>query len=345
MFLSTYRGGGTDWGSRVDQIDPLQHPAALAREVVARARDYDAVILRGAMGSDWRYVDQLVAAVVARRGTPVVLGECIWEQTSRRISRAGPPTMVDRAPEGSGRLARTAIRALDTAHTHYCVLSTGEARLFPAGWGIPAERVHPTLFGATASDEGAPGPRPGGRLRRRELAARLPRHGGGRTPGAGTRADRQPAAPHRGGPEPGHGGADAAAVPAGGPRGDGRRRPRAGRRHPERRPGDLPQRDAAREARRGHRHAGGPGPHRARRRRLRRAARTTATPCWRRSTPCSPTRPGCARWARPPGAACCGSSPPSSSSGGCSPSPTSPRSGGSRPGRPPRGPGAVGVAG
>ncbi len=162
MFLSTYRGGGTDWGSRVDQIDPLQHPAALAREVVARARDYDAVILRGAMGSDWRYVDQLVAAVVARRGTPVVLGECIWEQTSRRISRAGPPTMVDRAPEGSGRLARTAIRALDTAHTHYCVLSTGEARQFPAGWGIPAERVHPTLFGATASDEGPLGPGPGG---------------------------------------------------------------------------------------------------------------------------------------------------------------------------------------
>lgn len=124
----------------------------LFRALVRQAPAFDATLLFGAAGFRERYVDLLAAGVIARRGRPVVLTECYWEMSSRRIARfvRGQPAVgYDATPRSSGLLARAASAAIDTPRTHYCVLSTEEARAFPDRWRVDPGRVHFTAFGYT----------------------------------------------------------------------------------------------------------------------------------------------------------------------------------------------------
>jgi hypothetical protein len=103
------------WMERAEIVDPIR--------VVRRAGRHQALVLNGSVRAD-----QLAAALVARRrGRPaVVLADATWKD--------------------GGLARRTAIRAIDHRHAHYCVLSQEEATLFPATWGVAPERVHVTPF-------------------------------------------------------------------------------------------------------------------------------------------------------------------------------------------------------
>ena len=117
------------WTERADiaGADGTPAPRVVARLVRDAAR-YDALVLNGSVRRD-----QVAAVLVARRRRrPVtVLVDATWKT----------------AGDGArGRARRAAVRSLDHPDAHYCVLSEEEARLFPANWAVPAERVHVTPF-------------------------------------------------------------------------------------------------------------------------------------------------------------------------------------------------------
>jgi glycosyltransferase involved in cell wall biosynthesis len=129
------------WMSRVEVLDreKMSTRALLAR-LVASAPDYDVLVLDGATGGAVRATDLGAAALLARRrsGPKVVLTDATWARgrglTDRLACRAG-------------------LAAIDSERVVYCVLSSDEARRFPATWGVPADRVVFTPFYFTASDE------------------------------------------------------------------------------------------------------------------------------------------------------------------------------------------------
>jgi glycosyltransferase involved in cell wall biosynthesis len=138
-----------EWCARAESIDVRQGRAsALAR----LARSGRPAILHGASGFRSGYVDLLGAAMLARRGFPVLIAEATWQPGSRALDRllgARAPVAVDAAPRYGRRLGQGAIHMLDGANVHYAVLSRHELDTFPRVWGIDPSRVHFTPFCAT----------------------------------------------------------------------------------------------------------------------------------------------------------------------------------------------------
>lgn len=114
--------------------------AALLRRLLQRARQYDVVVLDGAVGASGGFVDRVAATVLARgrTGPQVVISDSTW----------GPGRT---AP--SRRARRLGVRLLDSPRVTYCVLSSDEARTFPRTFGVPPERVVVTPFYWTLPDE------------------------------------------------------------------------------------------------------------------------------------------------------------------------------------------------
>jgi Glycosyl transferases group 1 len=139
-----------EWCARAESIDVRQgRAAALARLAISRGP----AILHGASGFNRGYVDLLGAAVLSRRGYPVLLADATWQAGSRaldRLLRAPAPVGADEAPRHGRRLGLRAIRMLDGAKVHYAVLSRHELDTFPRVWGVDPNRVHFTPFCATA---------------------------------------------------------------------------------------------------------------------------------------------------------------------------------------------------
>jgi glycosyltransferase involved in cell wall biosynthesis len=139
-----------DWAARAEPIDVREGRASA---LVRLARSTRPAILLGASGFRRGYVDLLGAAVLARRGYPVLLADATWQPGSRaleRLLRIPAQVGVDAAPRYGRRLGRTAIRMLDADNVHYAVLSRHEVQTFPRLWGVDPRRVHFIPFCATA---------------------------------------------------------------------------------------------------------------------------------------------------------------------------------------------------
>jgi hypothetical protein len=140
-----------EWCARVESVDVrLGRVSALAR----LTRSVRPAILQGASGFERGYVDIVAAAMLARRGAPVLLAEATWQPGSRaldRLLKAPAPVGFDGDPRHGRRLGRRAIRIVDRANVHYAVLSRDELITFPRVWGVDPTRVHFLPFCATAS--------------------------------------------------------------------------------------------------------------------------------------------------------------------------------------------------
>jgi glycosyltransferase involved in cell wall biosynthesis len=125
-----------------------------AGRVLSECARHDAAVLNGSVGISSFYDELILAAVAARRGTPVLLMDCIWEPGSRRLSRlfgATPMLGVDLLPVGATRPFTALIGAFDHPRLHYAVLSTYERDHFSHTWGVDRDRVHFTPYFATAA--------------------------------------------------------------------------------------------------------------------------------------------------------------------------------------------------
>jgi hypothetical protein len=126
-----------------------------ARRVLSEATQHDVAVLNGSVGMSSLYDEILLAAALARRGTPVLLTECYWEPGSRRLGRllgATPTPGVDLLPLRAPRAFTSLISALDHPTLHYAVLSSHEQRHFPEIWGVDPTQVHFTPYLATTAD-------------------------------------------------------------------------------------------------------------------------------------------------------------------------------------------------
>jgi hypothetical protein len=124
--------------------------AGFARRMLAEARHHEVAVL----GSFNIYERVLLAAALARRGTPVLLMECHWEPGSRRLSRllgsASITPGVDMPVRPLPGFA-SAISAHDHPRMHYAVLSSEERELFSQAWKIDPDRIHVTPYWAPAA--------------------------------------------------------------------------------------------------------------------------------------------------------------------------------------------------
>jgi len=146
-FISTYIIPYEFWQESVHPISRFNHSTLnLLRRLVLEAPDYEAAILHGAVPVRRLCVDLVAAALVARRGTPVLLADATWEPGSRSLTRHVSLEPVDTVPSAGSTLVRRVISTLDTPRTHYGVFSTYERDRFPALWGVAPERVHFTPF-------------------------------------------------------------------------------------------------------------------------------------------------------------------------------------------------------
>lgn len=126
------------WAARVRMLDrDAVPPQRLLRQLLQQASPEDVVVLDGGIGARDLYLDRIAATLLARRRNPptVLVTDSTWSP-------------------GPGR--RTALRALDGPHTHYCVLSSSERESFPVTWGVDPERVHLTPFYWTLPDDEPP---------------------------------------------------------------------------------------------------------------------------------------------------------------------------------------------
>jgi hypothetical protein len=124
------------------------------RRLLAECRRHDVAVLNGSVGLAKLYDEPLVAALLARRGLPVLLAECIWEPGSRTLGHllGGRTTpAVDLVPRRTARASRAAIGELDHRRLHYAVFSTHEQRRFAETWGVDPSRVHFTPYWATTA--------------------------------------------------------------------------------------------------------------------------------------------------------------------------------------------------
>jgi hypothetical protein len=100
--------------------------AAQVGALVRAARDYEVLVLNGSL--DGRLQPMATLAIGRLRRPPkVVLTDATWKAGEPGASRAW---------------RRTALRFLDRAHVHYCVLSTSERRRFGHTWNVDPARVH-----------------------------------------------------------------------------------------------------------------------------------------------------------------------------------------------------------
>jgi glycosyltransferase involved in cell wall biosynthesis len=136
-----------------EQVRILEHRRLGPRDLrnflreAGRAR---VLILRGSVSFGERYRDLVFAlAAKALRNRPgVVITDATWEQGSAALERRLPRFLRPLVP----KLARLAVRLVDSPRVHYCVLSTDEAGTFPAAWGVDPDRVHFTAFPHTLYD-------------------------------------------------------------------------------------------------------------------------------------------------------------------------------------------------
>jgi len=137
-----------EWVERVEMLDRERlGPRVLARELVAASSRARAMVLLGSTGFSARYADLVAAVAIARRCRPphVVMTDATWEVGSQSLAGVAGRLVGGRRVDLS-RVARAAVAALDGPHVTYCVLSSEEARTFPARWGVDPARVVFTPF-------------------------------------------------------------------------------------------------------------------------------------------------------------------------------------------------------
>ena len=136
-----------EWIDRVDLFDRTRlSPGSFLRMILARSRDYDAVILNGAVGLDGRYADLVAAGLLGRRSPApgVVIADATWEVGSARLSR-----LVGSRGMAFSSIAKAVVRWIDGPHVTYCVLSSAERATFPKIWNVDQGRVVFTPYGCT----------------------------------------------------------------------------------------------------------------------------------------------------------------------------------------------------
>ena len=111
-------------------LTPRSADAGTVAAVLARAHNYDAVVLDGSARRD-----QIAAALLgtAPRRPALVIADSTWKRTGNRLERA-------------------AVRMMDGARTSFCVVSSFEAERFSATWGLRDSQVHLTLWPFTVSE-------------------------------------------------------------------------------------------------------------------------------------------------------------------------------------------------
>jgi glycosyltransferase involved in cell wall biosynthesis len=138
-----------DW-PRTDRIRAAEGSRRLwrIREIAARARFYDIVLLNGAVSAAHLY-DEILAAGLAARLAPevcIVLEGCYWEAGTRVLERALSP----RRPRGVGFdppatrgrwLSHALVTWVNRPSVHYIVFGSDERHTFGVRWSIPEERV------------------------------------------------------------------------------------------------------------------------------------------------------------------------------------------------------------
>jgi hypothetical protein len=122
------------WRERVDMLRPLASDSRTLLSVLARAPNYDAIVLDGSTRRD-----QIAAALLrARRsGQVLVVADSTWKTSSRSLEAA---------------VERRGVRMIDSPATSFCVLSTFETWSFPATWGLRSSRVCFTPWPSTLAE-------------------------------------------------------------------------------------------------------------------------------------------------------------------------------------------------
>lgn len=152
------------WHERAQMLDRnTLSRSGLVRRIVAMAPHHRAIVLKGSVALRHGYSDLIAAGVVGRQSrVPIVLDDCEWEVGSAALQRLTARLLPGRATTGKdigfAGLARTAIRAIDSPRTVYCVLSTEGLQMFPRTWDVDPARVAfvPWHVSASADEIWAP---------------------------------------------------------------------------------------------------------------------------------------------------------------------------------------------
>lgn len=142
-------GGHPSWAQcrLVDRrgVSTIRH----VRNLLKAVGPDDVVVLNGALGWAYRYVDVLAALCLRlRRRRPwVILTDCTWEPGSRALARKAP-WLAGIVP----LVSRAVVRALDHDRAIFCVLSSDEARSFGPLWRLRHGKVAHTPFCVTLYD-------------------------------------------------------------------------------------------------------------------------------------------------------------------------------------------------
>jgi len=144
------------WNERVRVLEHRKLGPGDVRAFLDAAKGARAVILRGSVSFGERYRD-LVLAMAAKRlknRPAIVITDATWEQSSSAVERRLPSRVRPLVP----KLARAAMRLVDSPRVHYCVLSSAEVGTFPGIWGVDPGRVHFTPFPHTLYDDALDAP-------------------------------------------------------------------------------------------------------------------------------------------------------------------------------------------
>jgi glycosyltransferase involved in cell wall biosynthesis len=119
------------WQERVTTLSPAGTDAVTVGQLLARAREYDALVLDGSARRD-----QLAAALLrSRRGGPAfVIADATWKVPDRT---------------GAACVKHVAMRLIDSERTTFCVLSRFEADRFALTWRLRHSHVRFTPWPVT----------------------------------------------------------------------------------------------------------------------------------------------------------------------------------------------------
>jgi glycosyl transferase family 1 len=119
------------WQERVATLRPADADAVTVGQLLARARQYDALVLDGSARRD-----QMAAALLRSRrsGPALVMADATWK-------------VPDRAGVALGK--RVAMRLIDDERTTFCVPSRFEAERFALTWRLRHSRVRFTAWPVT----------------------------------------------------------------------------------------------------------------------------------------------------------------------------------------------------
>jgi glycosyltransferase involved in cell wall biosynthesis len=123
------------------------------KQIVARARSYDLVMLNGAVSFSQWYDEILIAGFLARlHPAPcIVLEGCYWEEGTRVVDRfsrrrADRPFGFDPPAQRGRTLAHGLVSWVRRPSIYYIVFGAYERRAFSVRWSVPEERVLNTLY-------------------------------------------------------------------------------------------------------------------------------------------------------------------------------------------------------